>query len=70
VIAPAELQDRYQFEPKEDVVGLLLPRKGGGMDVIVGSSAATQVRIVDRVTKHEVARFPIAAGGIARRELK
>lgn len=69
VIAPEELQERYQFEPKEDVVGLLLPRKGGGMDVIVGSSAATQVRIVDRVTKHEAGRFPIAAGGITRREL-
>ena len=69
VIAPEQLQERYQFEPKEDVIGLILPRQGGGLDVIVGSSAATQVRVVDRVTKHEVARFPLTAGGITRREL-
>lgn len=69
VLAPEELQERYQFEPKEDVIGLILPRKGGGLDMVVGSSAATQVRVIDRVTQREIVRFPLAAGGITRRKL-
>jgi hypothetical protein len=69
VTAPAELQDRYRFEPEGEAAGFILTKAGGGLEAIAVSSTATEVRVMDRLTNREVAHFPVTAGAMARRAL-
>jgi glycogen debranching enzyme len=69
VMAPAELQDRYRFEPADEAAGFVLPKAGGGLEAIAVSSAATDVRVIDRLTNREVAHFPLTAGEMMRKAL-
>jgi glycogen debranching enzyme len=69
VLAPAALQDRYRFEPEDETFGFVLPKAGGGLEVVAVSSTATEVRVVERVSGREVLHFPLAAGGVTRKTL-
>jgi glycogen debranching enzyme len=69
VTAPAYLQDRYRFEPEDEAAGFVLANAGGGLEAIAVSSAATEVRVIDRLTSREVAHFPVAAGAMVRKAL-
>ena len=69
VMAPADLQDRYRFEPEDETFGFVVPKAGGGLDVLAVSTVATEVRVVDRITRHEVLHFPLAAGGVVQKPL-
>jgi len=49
--------------------GIVLPRAGGGLEVVVVSSTTTEVRVVDAFGNREVLRFPVTAGGMVRKTL-
>ena len=57
VQVPAELQDRYRFEPEDETLGLVLSASGNSLEVIAASSTATEVTVVERRTGH---RFRIS----------
>ncbi len=69
VRAPADLQDRFRFEPEAETFGLVLAATEGSLEVIAASSAATEVKVVERRTSREVSHFPLAVGAIVRKRL-
>jgi len=69
VIAPPELQDRFRFEPETETFGIVLSSSEGRLEVIAAAADATAVRVVERQTGHEIARFPLERGAVARRAL-
>jgi len=69
VTVPAALQDRLEFEPKDQAFGMAVPAEGGGLEVIVVSAAQTDVHVIDRVTKQELLRLRLPAGGIVMKKL-
>jgi len=66
---PAELQERFEVEPKDRAFGMIVPREGGGLAVIAVSPAETDVRVTDRLTKRELLRFRVPAGGVVTKNL-
>ena len=69
VTVPAALQDRLEVEPKDQAFGMIVPREGGGLEVIVVSASETDVHVIDRLTKQELLRLRVPAGGIVMRKL-
>jgi hypothetical protein len=68
-MAPAELQNRFRFEPAGEAFGMVLPKAGGGLQVVAVSSATTEVRVIERLTNREVLNFPLTAGGMVQKTL-
>ena len=69
VTVPAALQDRLEVEPKDRAFGMIVPADGGGLEVIVVSAWETDVRVIDRLTKQELLRLRLPAGGIVMKKL-
>jgi len=70
VTVPAALQKRFEIEPKDQVFGVFVPGRDGALQVIVVSAAETEVHIIDRLTKQELLRLRVPAGGIVTRTLR
>lgn len=70
VRVPAELQDRFRFEPPGEAFALVLPAAAGGLEALAASPAATELRVLDRRTGRELSRFAVPAGGVARQSLR
>lgn len=69
VTVPAALQDRLEIEPRDQAFGMIVPGEGGGLEVIVVSAAQTDVHVTDSLTKQELMRLRLPAGGIVMKKL-
>ena len=69
VTVPAALQDRFDFEPKDRAFGMIVPTEGRGLQAIVVSASETDVRVIDRLTKREILRVRVPAGGVVTKNL-
>ena len=48
---------------------LTVPGEGGGLEVVVVSAAEADVHVIDRLTKQELLRLRVPAGGIVMSKL-
>jgi len=69
VNVPAALQDRIEVEPEDEAFAMIIPGEGGGLEVIVVSASQADVHVIDRLTRQELLRLRVPAGGIVMKKL-
>lgn len=70
ITVPAALQDRFEVAPEGHAFGMIVPGEGGDLQAIIVSATATDVRVIDRLTKRELLRLRVPAGGVVMKKLK
>lgn len=69
VTVPAALQDRFDVEPKGGAFAVVVPGHGNDLQFIIVSAPGADVKVIDRLTKQEVLRLQIPAGGIVTKTI-
>jgi hypothetical protein len=64
VTVPAALQDRFVVEPKGRAFAMVVPGHGSDLQFIIVSASGADVQVIDRLTKQELLRLRVPAGGI------
>ena len=70
ITVPSALQERFDVEPKDGAFGMIVPEEGGNLQALIVSATATDVRVIDRLTKQEILRLRVPAGALVMKKLK
>jgi hypothetical protein len=60
VIAPAELQSQFRYEPEDDALAFVLPDGSRGLRIVAASAVYTEMRVIERRSGEIVAHFRVS----------